>query len=209
MKQKQNDRSEALGCHVCGELQEPKDIVCFAPQGQEKIPSTHLWICSECFAKFEREMEYGVETVAFNVEVETIDAKSYQDLARWVRMAKTTFRPDGTPHHQPSAADSQQWDEMSAAARSEVKSVPPEECPESKDPNTPTNENRSAWAEVGLKAYAMTVGVDTLETAVQDFLNDLAHWCDRHGLQLEELRDNAAEHYHEETDGKGTQFHAL
>jgi hypothetical protein len=59
-----------------------------------------------------------------------------------------------------------------------------------------------------LKAHAVLVGVDVVEAHVQDLINDLAHWCDRHGVELFECWRKAESNYEAETDGKGAQFDA-
>ena len=99
-----------------------------------------------------------------------------------------------------------EWDDVCSNARGTVTEVPPDE--ECRDPNTLTNEERSDQAAAGLRAYAQEIGVDTADTTVQDLLADLAHWCDRHGVDLWDCWDSAGRNYHEETNGKGVQFHA-
>ena len=99
-----------------------------------------------------------------------------------------------------------EWDELVSNSRDEVKSVPPEDP--HRDPNTPTNDERAGWANTALRAYTQEVGVDVCETAAQDLINDLAHWCDRHGVDLWDCWESAGRNYHDETDGKGVQFHA-
>jgi len=41
---------------------------------------------------------------------------------------------------------------------------------------------------------------------VSDLLADLAHWCDRHNVDLPSALVHAAQHYHAETGGTGRQF---
>jgi hypothetical protein len=125
--------------------------------------------------------------------------KKFRDMPDWAKNRKArenVYRDER----------GEEWDRIESNARSEVTSVPPEE--EFRDPNTPTNEQRSGWANEALRAFGQAVGVDTCETNVNDLINDLAHWCDRHGVDLWECWQGAAASYHEETNGKGVQFHA-
>jgi hypothetical protein len=44
---------------------------------------------------------------------------------------------------------------------------------------------------------------------LSDFLADLAHYCDREGLQFMKFLSNARSNYLEETDSEGRQFAGL
>lgn len=77
-----------------------------------------------------------------------------------------------------------------------------------------TNDERASWAEVGLVAYGQCTG--TVEEMVGDdedpfliigdLLADLAHWCDRHRVDLQEAIRYAAGHYQKETGSEGKQL---
>lgn len=73
------------------------------------------------------------------------------------------------------------------------------------------NDDRSGWAEVAIKAFMKETGTDA-EDAVSDLLADLAHYCDRHGLELGHELCRAMSHYGEETlneeagESEGKQF---
>lgn len=81
------------------------------------------------------------------------------------------------------------------------------------------NNNRAVWAAAGVAAFARATRlemVDGLETAVQDLVCDIAHLCDRTGLNLSTIIISAARHYAAETNAEaaasgvnGTQFDAL
>jgi hypothetical protein len=77
------------------------------------------------------------------------------------------------------------------------------------------NSDRASWAQVGLEAFADEVGldlnpdVDGPEDAVHDLIVDLAHYCQREGLELGKIIAGAVRVYSEETGGKGTQFGGL
>jgi hypothetical protein len=73
------------------------------------------------------------------------------------------------------------------------------------------NDSRSDWAEVAIRAFMQATGSDAGD-AVSDLLADLAHYCDRHGLELGHELCRACSHYEEETtneevgESEGRQF---
>jgi hypothetical protein len=77
-----------------------------------------------------------------------------------------------------------------------------------------TNGERAAWAEIALLAFGQKTGLlkerigDTEDPffIISDLLADLAHWCDRHQVDLPSALTHAAQHYLAETDGTGKQF---
>ena len=77
-----------------------------------------------------------------------------------------------------------------------------------------TNDERASWAEVGLVAFGQRTGmvrshVGDKEDAflvVADLLCDIAHWCDRNGVDLHTALRLATSHYMEETGGQGMQL---
>jgi hypothetical protein len=77
-----------------------------------------------------------------------------------------------------------------------------------------TNDERASWAEVALLAFAQRTRmakkmIGDKEDAfliVSDLLTDLAHWCDRHNIELGLALVHAAGHYQAETGGAGRQF---
>jgi hypothetical protein len=78
----------------------------------------------------------------------------------------------------------------------------------------PTNDERASWAEVALLAFAQRTRmakkmIGDKEDAfliVSDLLTDLAHWCDRHNIELGVALVHAAGHYQAETGGAGRQL---
>jgi hypothetical protein len=80
--------------------------------------------------------------------------------------------------------------------------------------NGPTNDNRASWAEAALMAFCKQIGVISSSLGdkeeafliVADLVADLAHWCDRHQVDLPSALTHAAQHYLAETDGTGKQF---
>ena len=92
-----------------------------------------------------------------------------------------------------------------------------------KDPQPPpdatgdegiTNDERASWAEVGLIAFGQLTGMVRSHIGdkedgflvVADLLCDIAHWCDRNGVDLPSALRLAASHYMEETGGQGGQL---
>jgi len=77
-----------------------------------------------------------------------------------------------------------------------------------------TNGERASWAEIALLAFGQKTGLlkerigDTEDPffIISDLLADLAHWCDRHQVDLPSALTHAAQHYLAETDGTGKQF---
>lgn len=80
----------------------------------------------------------------------------------------------------------------------------------------PNNNDRALWAEAALLAFAQRTGlakeiVGDKEDAffiISDLLADLAHWCDRHEVDLPAALTHAAQHYGAETNETGKQFNA-
>lgn len=70
------------------------------------------------------------------------------------------------------------------------------------------NERRSEWALIAIDKFRQATGIDE-EDAVSDLIADIAHYCDRHGVQLMEEIRRAKMHYEAETALKGKQFKAL
>lgn len=70
------------------------------------------------------------------------------------------------------------------------------------DPEDPKgeglNDDRSGWAEAALREFAMQTGSD-LEDLVADLMGDLAHFCDRVGLDWQEQVQRGRLFYEEET----------
>jgi hypothetical protein len=77
-----------------------------------------------------------------------------------------------------------------------------------------TNEERSGWAEAALLAFGQRTGAianaigDREEPflILADLLADLAHWCDRNGVDLQSAIQYAGRHYKTETGAEGTQL---
>jgi 8-oxo-dGTP pyrophosphatase MutT (NUDIX family) len=72
------------------------------------------------------------------------------------------------------------------------------------------NNDRAAWAEVALRAFAEETGLkpeaDEWETVVGDLLADIAHFCDRNDLDFLEIVNRSRRHYSAETSGRGAQL---
>lgn len=60
------------------------------------------------------------------------------------------------------------------------------------------NRWRAKRVSVGLRAYWGGQGHEEAETIAKDFLTDLLHWGDGHGLDIEELLARARWMYQEE-----------
>jgi hypothetical protein len=79
-----------------------------------------------------------------------------------------------------------------------------------------SNSERASWAETALLAFAhrtrmakeMIGDREDPFLIVSDLLADLAHWCDRHQVDLPSALVHAAQHYHAETSGAGRQFNS-
>ena len=77
-----------------------------------------------------------------------------------------------------------------------------------------TNAERASWAQVGLIAFGQRTGMvrshigdkEDAFLVVADLLCDIAHWCDRNGVDLQSALSLAKSHYIEETSGQGTQL---
>jgi hypothetical protein len=84
----------------------------------------------------------------------------------------------------------------------ETKPLPPD--PEEQ------NDDRAEWALDAVQCFMKRTGLteegDGLDTAIYDLIADLAHLCDRRGLDLYDLCRQSHEHYSAETDGVGTQL---
>ena len=78
----------------------------------------------------------------------------------------------------------------------------------------PSNDDRALWAEAALLAFAQRTGLakeivgdkEDPFFIISDLLADLAHWCDRHQVDLPSALTHGAQHYLAETDGTGKQF---
>jgi hypothetical protein len=78
----------------------------------------------------------------------------------------------------------------------------------------PTNDERASWAEIALLAFGQRTGLlkerigdnEDLFFIISDLLADLAHWCDRHHVDLSTAITHAAQHYDAETGGQGRQL---
>lgn len=72
------------------------------------------------------------------------------------------------------------------------------------------NDSKASFAASTLEHYIGVIGGagETMETTIGDLLADLAHYCDRHGLDFPAARTSAADAYAEETEHKGCQFDA-
>lgn len=79
--------------------------------------------------------------------------------------------------------------------------------PDRQRPSDPEDQNddRSMWAQAALQTFAVQTGSD-LGDCVSDLIADLAHFCDRHGLNLASEIKRAEFHYDEETANEGKQF---
>jgi hypothetical protein len=80
--------------------------------------------------------------------------------------------------------------------------------PAPEDPESfggPTNADRAVWAEQALQTFNQSTGVD-LEDSVADLITDMAHFCDRHGMNIAHEIERARGMYGDETHGQGNQF---
>jgi hypothetical protein len=82
------------------------------------------------------------------------------------------------------------------------------------------NDERAEWALSTIQAFGTTTGEcfydfdgqerdAILQQNISDLLGDLAHLCDREGVNLRAMLDRAEHHYNEETDNEGEQFSFL
>lgn len=77
-----------------------------------------------------------------------------------------------------------------------------------------TNDERASWAEVGLLAFGQRTGMaheavgddEDPFLIVSDLLADLAHWCDRNGVDMQAAIRHATKHYQTETGSQGRQL---
>lgn len=62
---------------------------------------------------------------------------------------------------------------------------------------TPTNEDRSEWAEAALYAFEVETGMqgEEKQTVLTDLLTDLLHWAKRHNVSFERTLADAREHF--------------
>ena len=60
------------------------------------------------------------------------------------------------------------------------------------------NRDRAKRASAGLREYWGKQPKDESETIAKDFLTDLMHWCDGHGIDFYALVSSAAEMHSEE-----------
>jgi len=75
------------------------------------------------------------------------------------------------------------------------------------DPSATTNEQRAANARVALQAFKDCTGSDDCD-AIADLITNLAHYCDRHGVNLGNEIRRACGHYREENP-TGKQFNTV
>lgn len=75
----------------------------------------------------------------------------------------------------------------------ETKSLPP-------DPDG-MNEARAAWADGCLNTMAGASGCERGKEALGDMLCNCFHWCDRNGLDMDEMIERARSNYKAETTG--------
>lgn len=80
----------------------------------------------------------------------------------------------------PESSDNHQWDE---------------------DPKA-DNHQRAAFAADALKQFAVTHGLDEIDTVMSDFLGDFMHLCDGLGISFEAMVDRARFHYDLEIRGE-------
>jgi hypothetical protein len=82
------------------------------------------------------------------------------------------------------------------------------------DPDHITNDERASWAAVALLAYGKhkefigeEIGDDEAPyLIVEELLADLAHWCDRNGVNLQAAIHHAKQHYQAEAGLRGKQL---
>lgn len=64
------------------------------------------------------------------------------------------------------------------------------------------NDDRATWAEEALLKFGRETGQDLRiepDELVSDFIADLMHWCDRNGVDFEDMVRRGKGHYEEET----------
>jgi hypothetical protein len=68
----------------------------------------------------------------------------------------------------------------------------------------PTNDERAAWAAVGIAAFARVTDMDKAgedtETIIGDFLTDLMHLCEHTGIDFDSKLDGARQNYEAEKE---------
>lgn len=77
-----------------------------------------------------------------------------------------------------------------------------------------SNDQRASWAEAALQMFSQRTGTPSVKEAdaetrfllVADFQADLAHWCDRHQVDLQAATQQATKHYQRETAFEGVQL---
>lgn len=72
----------------------------------------------------------------------------------------------------------------------------------------PTNAKRAAWAEAALEAFNAECGGDLghdedAHASAGDLIADLAHWCDKRGLNFAAVLGSAMTHYYAEICADG------
>ena len=67
----------------------------------------------------------------------------------------------------------------------------------------PNNEERAEWAQASLDVYTKLTGLtkeDGLQTAIVDLIGDLRHLADSKGIDWDEVKARANDHYSAETE---------
>ena len=67
------------------------------------------------------------------------------------------------------------------------------------------NQERAEWAQQTLSFFRKLTRTDP-EDMLCDLLTNLAHWCDENDYDFETELRRAADHYADETDGRGAQL---
>lgn len=80
--------------------------------------------------------------------------------------------------------------------------------PDDPDCEPGMNEKRSEWALIAIDKFRQTTGTDD-EDAVADLIGDIAHYCDRHGVIMDDELRRAKSMYHYETQGQGRQLKSI
>jgi hypothetical protein len=72
------------------------------------------------------------------------------------------------------------------------------------------NRKRASWAKTAIEAFGaetgQTIKGDGAAEIVMDLIADIAHFCDRARIRLDDLYFRAETHYSTETNGQGSQF---
>jgi hypothetical protein len=80
---------------------------------------------------------------------------------------------------------------MNALEKIKAKGLPP-------DPED-MNDARAEWAGECIALFSEITGSENGQEAMGDLLADMFHWCDRNGLDMEQMFDSARRCYREET----------